>query len=96
MSGPESSSTTEPAPGISWVSLPADIIELAALRGADVVKDCACGCGRSGFAVQAEAFKRDHSELVFEQRYRIVSGVDPIFKSCFRKARTLRGKAHAG
>ena len=32
MSGPESSSTTEPAPGISWVSLPADIIELAALR----------------------------------------------------------------
>ena len=32
MSGPESSSATEPAPGITWVSLPADIIELAPLR----------------------------------------------------------------
>jgi sarcosine oxidase subunit gamma len=32
VSGPESSSATEPAPGITWVSLPADIIELAPLR----------------------------------------------------------------
>ncbi len=45
-----------------------DVVERAALGGADVVEDGARGRCRRGLAGQAEAFEREHAKMIFQQR----------------------------
>ena len=66
-----------------------DVVERAALRGTDVVKDCSrCGSCR-GFACQSEAFERQHAKMIFKQRDRVIGSKDPVVQRSLRRIRWM-------
>ena len=67
-----------------------------ALGGANVVEDGARRGCRRGFAGQAKAFQRQHSEMIFQQRDGVVGSEDPIVERSFGIARAARWAAWTG
>ena len=55
-----------------------DVIERAALGGADVMQDGARGRCRRRAVRQAEAFQREHAEMIFDLRNGVVGREDPV------------------
>ncbi len=64
-----------------------DVAESSALGGADVIKNGAGGGRGCRLAGEAEAFERQHSKMVFQQRDGVVGGEDPIVQRGFGIAR---------
>src|SRR4051794_29868358 len=62
------------------------MLQRAALRGADIMQNRS-GCrGRCWTSLQAKAFKRQHAELVLQQRYGVIRAEDPVFQRRFSEA----------
>ena len=56
------------------------MVQMSALRRANVVEDRA-RCGRSSrLAREAKTFEREHTKMIFQQRNGMVGGEDPILE----------------
>ncbi len=73
-----------------------NMAESSALGGADVIEDRAGGSRGCGLAGQAEAFQRQHSKMIFQQRDGVVGGEDPVIERCFGVTRAARWAAWTG
>ena len=68
--------------------IPADavhVVERSALRGAHIIENRAGGRRRRGASGQAESLQRQHAEMIFQQRNRMVGSENPVVERSFRR-----------
>ena len=61
-----------------------DVIERAALGGADVVQHGASRGGCGGSAGESKAFERKDAEMILDERDGVVGGEDPVVERSLR------------
>ena len=59
------------------------MIQIATLRRANVVEDSSRGGRSSRLTREAEAFEREDTKMIFQQRNGVVGREDPILKRSF-------------
>src|SRR5581483_7729299 len=59
-----------------------NMIELAALRRPHIMKNGASRRCRCRFSRQSEAFEGKHTEVIFQQRNRVIGGKHPVVQRC--------------